>query len=126
MFEQARCLADQGQLEKACLSCEEGVHANPLSMYGNYLQATILMELGQLEEARIALRKVLYLNPDFVLAIYTLGTLEQKLGNRRDALNHFDKAARMLTAYQDSDLLPEAEGLTVGHLKEFINARRKG
>jgi hypothetical protein len=30
----------------------------------------------------------------------------------------------MLTGYDDSQVLPEAEGLTVARLREFINARR--
>lgn len=125
ILKQARLLADQGRLKDALSRCEEGIAANNLVAYGHYLYAAILQELGRLDDARMALRKVLYLEPDLVMAIYTLGTIEQKLGNRREALNHFDKAARMLSAYQDDQLLPEAEGLTVGHLKEFIDARRK-
>lgn len=124
LFRQARSLADGGQLEQARLCCEQGLELNPLSLHGQYLHAVILLELGCPGDALVALRKTLYLNPDFVMASYTLGVIEEKLGNPRDALGHFDRTARMLTGYDDSQVLPEAEGLTVARLREFINARR--
>jgi chemotaxis protein methyltransferase CheR len=126
LFSQARSLADGGELERARQRCEEGLDLNPLSLPGQYLHAVILLELGLPDEALVALRKVLYLNPDFVMASYTLGVIEEKLGNRREALAHFDRTARMLTGYDDNQILPEAEGLTVARLREFINARRAG
>jgi len=124
-FRQAQCLADEGKLDEARLRCEEGLAANSLSFHGQYLHAVILQELEQWDDAHDALRRVLYLNPDFVMAIYMLGNIAHKRGNPREALMYFDKTARMLANYDDDHLLPEAEGLTVGHLKEFIDARRK-
>lgn len=126
LFRQARTLADEGQLDQACACCEKGLEVFPLSLHGHYLHAAILQELGQINKARAALRKVLYLDSNFVMASYTLGAIEQRLGNQREALNYFDKSARILRAYGNDDLIPETEGLTVGHLKEFIEAHQKG
>jgi chemotaxis protein methyltransferase CheR len=126
LFSRARSLADAGQLEEARLRCEEGLRLEPLSLHGQYLHAVILLELGLLDDARVALRKALYLNPDFVMASYMLGVVEEKQGNRRTALGCFDRTARMLAGYGDEQQLPEAEGLTVAHLREYIDARRKG
>ena len=124
-FQRARSMADGGNLEQARLICEDGLAGNPLSLNGQYLHAVILLELGQLDDAREALRRVLYLNPDFIMATYTLGVIEQKRGNQREALNHYDRTARLLTDFDEEHVLSEAEGLTVGHLREFINTRRK-
>jgi len=122
---QARQLADAGHLDEACAKCEELVVAESLNFDVQMLHATILQEAQRFIEARAALRKVLYLKPDFVMGYYSLGIIEQKLGNRREALRYFDTAARMLTAYQDSTVLPEVEGLTAGRLKEFLDTARK-
>lgn len=126
LFSQARSLADAGNLEEARLRCEEGLGVGPLSLHGQYLHAVILLEMGLFDEARAALRKVLYLDPNFVMASYMLGVVEEKQGNRRAALGHFDRTARMLNGYSDEQQLPEAEGLTVAHLREYIDTRRRG
>lgn len=126
MFIEARCLADRGELEKACELCVQGISKNSLLLHGHYLHAAILQEAGRIEEARNSLRKVLYLDPDCIMAVYTLGIIDQKMGKQRAALRHFDTAARLLTACQDDDVLSEAEGITVSRLREFLdNARAK-
>ena len=124
IFRKARSLADCGNLEQARLRCEEGLAINSLSLHGQYLHAVILLELGQLDDARGALRRVLYLDPDFIMATYMLGVIEQKRGNRREALNHFDRTARLLSGFDDGHPLPEAEGLSAGHLRELIDTMR--
>jgi len=125
LFLRARALADGGELEQARLRCEEGLAVEPLSLKGRYLHAVILMALGCLQEARGAFRKVLFLNPDCAMATYTLGAIEWKLGNRREALSHLDRVARMLSGYEGAHLLPEAEGLTVAQLRECIDIMRR-
>ena len=122
---QAREFADAGRLDDACVRCEELIVTDSLNVNAYMLHAAILQEACRFDEARAALRKVLYLKPDFVMGYYSLGVVEQKLGNRAEALRCFDTAARMLTAYQDGDILSEMEGLTVGRLKEFLAMAKK-
>jgi len=121
---EARQLADSGRLEEACSQCEAMIALDNLNSQVYMLYAAILQGQQKFDEARSVLRKVLYLKPDFVMGYYTLGITEQKLGNRREALRNFDTAAQLLAGHQDSDILPELEGLTAGRLKEFLALAR--
>lgn len=121
LFAKAEKLANQGLLADACKLCEEGIRGDSLNLHGHYLHATILQGAGLLSEAAGALRKALYLEPDFIMGNYMLGTIEQKLGNSRQALRSFDNTAKLLTLCKDGEILPESEGISVGHMKELLN-----
>lgn len=119
-YHSAKSLADQGRLTEACAVCREWLAHDSLNCRGHYLHAVILQELGRCDEAGAALRKVLYLEPDSVMAWYSLGLIARKQANQREALRAFDTVGRLLTAYEDDALLPEAEGLSAGRLREFL------
>jgi chemotaxis protein methyltransferase CheR len=115
-------LANQGELIKAYAACEQAIATDKLNPGLNYLSAIILQEMNREDEATAALKRTLYLDPNFVLAHFALGTLAQRLGKKDSARKNFKNALTILSSYDPDDILPEADGLTAGRLKEIIRA----
>lgn len=120
-----RAYANIGNLADALKICEKAVFANKLNPRLHYLQALILQENNQLVEAAASLRNAIFLDPNFVLSYYTLGNLYQRLGNDKNAKKCNEAALSILAKLSSQDTLPESEGLTVGRLKEIVNASVK-
>jgi chemotaxis protein methyltransferase CheR len=120
----ARDCANRGQLGEAAEWCRQAITADKLNPAHHYLLAAIQQEQGQADNAAQSLACTLYLDPEFVLAHYALGNLRQSQGRRREALRHFDNAVAALQAHPPDELLPEADGLTVGRLAEIIESMR--
>lgn len=117
-----RALANQGRLGEACAACEGAIIADKLNPGLYYLGATILQEQNREGEAMAALKRALYLDPNFVLAHFALGNLAQRQGHAAAAKRSFKNVLALLGAHGPDDLLPEAEGLTAGRLREIIRA----
>jgi chemotaxis protein methyltransferase CheR len=115
-----RALANQGRLFEAWAACESALKADKLDPSLHYLAATILQELKRDDEAMTMLKRALYLNPNFLPAYFTLGNLAQRCGNTAIASKAFKNVLALLEGYQADDILPEAEGLTVGRLREIV------
>jgi chemotaxis protein methyltransferase CheR len=117
-----RDLANQGRLAEAWAACEDAIDADKLNPGLQYLGATILQELNRESEAMAALKRALYLDPNFLLAHFALGNLARRRGNAAAAKKYFKNVLALLEDYQADDILPEAEGLTAGRLREIIRA----
>jgi chemotaxis protein methyltransferase CheR len=117
-----RALANQGKLDEALAASERAIAADKLNPALYYLDATILQEEDRDGEAMAALKRALYLDPRFVLAHFSLGNLAQRRGNAMAAKRSFENALALLGACGQDDILPEAEGLTAGRLREIIRA----
>jgi chemotaxis protein methyltransferase CheR len=117
-----RLLADQGRLGEAWAACEAGIYADKLNPSLYYLGAIILQELDRQGEATAVLKRLLYLDPGFLLAHFALGNLAQRRGNAAAAKKSYKNVLALLESYQPDDILPEAEGLTAGRLREIIRA----
>jgi chemotaxis protein methyltransferase CheR len=117
-----RALANRGSLADALVLCDEAIAADKLDAGMYYLRATILQELNHEDEAIAALKRALYIDPDFVLAHFALGNLAMRKGDVRKARRSFENVLALLTARQEEEILPEAEGLTVGRFREIIHA----
>jgi chemotaxis protein methyltransferase CheR len=116
----ARAYANQGHLSEAHEWCEKAILADKLNPGCHYLLATILQERGQTEEAVTSLKRALYLEPDFVLAHFSLGNLTRQQGKLKESEKHLENALTLLHDYPNDEILPEAEGVTAGRLKEII------
>ncbi len=123
MMLEARTLADQGRLVEALEWCDKAMLADKLDPRSHYLRGTILQEQGQAGEAVLAFKRAVYLHHDFVLAHFALGNLERVLGRAREARKHFANVKRLLENYRPEEVLPEAEGMTAGRLKEIVDFR---
>ncbi len=118
----ARAYANLGDLSAALTWAERAIANDRTNALSHYLRAVILQEQNLLEEAASALQRTLYLQPEFVLAHFALGNLEQRRGRRTAAARHFNNALTLLRPLDDNDVLPHADGMVAGRLKELIRA----
>lgn len=116
----ARSLANQGRLDEALAACEQALAVDKLDAALHYLHAVILTELGLDDRAKAALRRTLYLNPNFALAHVALAKMARRQGNPAAAQKSLGTALALLGAFDPGDILPEAEGLTVGRLRAMV------
>jgi chemotaxis protein methyltransferase CheR len=117
-----RSCANQGAWSEAITYCRQATMADPLNSRLYYLLATLLLEQGQENEALLSLKRTLYLDPDFALAHFTLANVARRQRRPHDVRRHLQNAKQALRHYRPDDLVPEAEGLTVGRLLELITA----
>ena len=122
----ARTAADRGSLPEALNHCEKALAVDRVNPYLYYLRASILQEQGRLQEAADDLGKALYLDQDFIPAHILLGNLTLRQGNRRGSSRHFRIALRLLDSRPLEEVIPEAEGLTAGRLREIIRSAIEG
>ncbi len=120
-----RELANQGKLAEALATCEKAIAADKLNPGLRYLSATILWEQNREDEAMTTLESALYLDPDFLMAHFTIGNLRQRNGKSSAAVRSYKNVLALLEHYQPDDILPEAEGLTAGRLREIVSATLK-
>jgi chemotaxis protein methyltransferase CheR len=116
----ARSCANQGAWNEAITYCQKATLADPLNSRLYYLLATLLLEQGRENEALLSLKRTLYLDPDFALAHFTLANLARRQQRPHDVRRHLQNTKQALRQYRPDDLVPEAEGLTVGRLLELI------
>ena len=117
-----RVLANQGHLGAALALCEKAIAADKLDPTLHYLRATILQEQNLAEEAIASLRRALYLEPNLMIAHFALGNLMLRQENPEAAKKYFANVMGLLGDCDQEDILPEAEGLTVGRFREIIQA----
>jgi chemotaxis protein methyltransferase CheR len=123
-LDQARTLADAGELEDAERLCRVAVDGNKLDADATYLLASILLERGATEEASAALQRTLFLDPGHVLARFASGSLALRSGDRRAGQRHFARALARLASAPPEDVVQGSGGLTVQQLEQAI--RRTG
>jgi chemotaxis protein methyltransferase CheR len=121
-----RAFADQGRLSDARAWCEKAVEKDRLNATSSYLLATILAEQGLAGDAATALKRAVYLDPEHALAHFALGNLARRAGNAKDAARHYRNALSVLSAFPQSEVLPESEGITAGRLAEIIRSTTVG
>lgn len=122
----ARIHANQGRLAEAQHWCERAIALDKMNPMHRYLLAAILNERGAADAAVAALHGVLYLDQDFVLAHFLLGAIGARRGRDDLSRKHFENAMALLDRHRLEEVLPGAEGLTVGGLKALIAACRNG
>ena len=117
----ARAYANLGKLNDALEWSKKAVDTDKLNPSFHYLRATILQEQGEIEGAITSLKRALYLEPDFALAHFALGNLAWQQGKIRESDRHFRNALSILHGRNQTDLLPESDGITAGRLSEIIS-----
>ncbi len=115
-----RVYANQGKIDLALAWCEKCLAANRLDPAAYLLAAVVHQENGDLEGAIRLLRQALFLDQNFILAHYLLGNHLLHLHREATARRHFATAASLLQTLPAEELLPEADGITAGHLRVII------
>jgi chemotaxis protein methyltransferase CheR len=95
LLEQARALADRGELPEALRLCKAALEERRLDPEVHRLLAAIHQERGDVPAALAALRRALYLDPDSVELHLALGNLLLQCGQRRRGLRHLEAAQRL-------------------------------
>jgi chemotaxis protein methyltransferase CheR len=116
----ARRLADRGQLDEALERCNTALTCEKLNPSLYYLKASILQELHRPDEAEQALQSTLFLDGGFALARVMLGAIARSQDRSREAAKHFREALVLLEQMPSDSVLPETNGLTAGEMVETV------
>ncbi|WP_099190853.1 CheR family methyltransferase [Tepidibacter mesophilus] len=116
----ARSLANEGKLEEAIECCKKAILIDRINPFYYYLLASIQQEQGNVIEAVMTLKKVVYLNPNFIMAYFDLGNLNLKQGKHAEAFKNLKNTLELLDNFDDEDIIPYSEEMTVGVLKQMI------
>ena len=120
--QEARCLADKGDLGQALERCAEALASQKLDPSLYYLKASILQELGRPEEAEQALQSTLFLDGEFALARVMLGAIARSQARGTEAARHFREALALLEQMPSDSVLAETDGLTAGEMAETVSS----
>ena len=122
----ARAFANVGRFSEAREFCEQAIATDLLSADNHYLLSIILEQQGDAEAAAASLKHVLFIDQEYLLAYFALGNLHRQAGDERESERNFDNALRLLERCDPHEVLPEAEGMTAGHLAQIIRTMTKG
>ncbi len=113
--------ANLGDLVSAASVCESAISESKLDYRLHFIYSKILQNQGRNTDATSSLKRAIFLNPDFVLAYYSLGNILIKTGNNNGAVKNYNNALFTMNKFNDADIVPESEGLSVGRLKEIVS-----
>jgi chemotaxis protein methyltransferase CheR len=116
----AHVLADQRRLPEALACCDEAIRTDKMDAEAHYLRAVILQEQGLWDEAALSLRRAIYADSEFVLAHFALGSLALRQRKLTESRKCFENSLELLRKYQEEDVLPRADGVTVGRLRDWV------
>jgi len=85
LFQEARRMADQGQLPKALELCEVFLSENPVHAEAHFLMGLIYEALNNVEKAEAFFNRAIYLNPEHFEALNHLAFIESYRGNEESA-----------------------------------------
>jgi chemotaxis protein methyltransferase CheR len=122
----ARALANIGRFSEARDFCEQAIACDRLSAPGHYLLSIILEQQGEVAAAATSLKNVLFIDHDYLLAYFALGNLSRQAGDQSGSERNFANALQLLERRDPHEVLPEAEGMTAGHLAQIIRTMTKG
>jgi len=117
LLEEARTLANRGDLVAAQAACREGLAAEPAHPALHYYDGLVARALGQPEAAERAFRRALYLRRDFVMAHYQLGLLLLDEGQRTAGCRALTVATRIAMGLPGDAALEEGDGMTAQDLR---------
>lgn len=114
-----RAQVDRAQWDEAVRACEGLIESTRLNPTAHFYHALVLDQIGDAVEAERALRRAIYLDRNFVLAHYHLGLVLQKRGHMTAAKRSYRSTVKLLDHLDGSQLLDDADGLTVSDLKQW-------
>lgn len=120
-IQQAHECANRGDLSQALAWCDRAIVTRPFDVATHYLRACTLYEQGNLSEATRSFQRALAIDPDFVIAHFSLGNAARRQRKHHESRRHYAKALLLLERYTPDEILPEADGLTAGRLREMIS-----
>lgn len=116
----ATVFANIGQHAKARILCEELISRNKMNTDYYYLLATILFDDNEKEAAERLINQVLYIDPNHLLACFLKGNIARVEGKSHMAVKHYRNLLKLIQDMNDTDIIADAGGLTVGRLKAMV------
>ena len=117
----AHDFANQGQLEEALHWTEKALTVSRFDAELYQLKATILQEQGRIQEAYVALRTAVAIDSSSVMAHFAIGCLGlHRASMAIEARNSMRIALELLEDRDENEILPGAEGLTAGRLRDVM------
>lgn len=111
--------ADRGNWLEAADQCEMALTRYPLTPALHCYRALIYEHTGHLDAAINALQSAIYLDPACVMAHYHLGRCRIENNDPVAGKRSLERVMTLLSGRDDSDILPEADDLTVGSLRDY-------
>jgi chemotaxis protein methyltransferase CheR len=122
LFQRARALADQGDLERARELGEAAAALDRLNPEAHFLLAAICQERGEIPAALEALRQAIYLAPDSAPAHFLLGSLLLRQGHGKRGRRSMETVVSLLSSVPHDEAVAGSDGLTAGRLLETARA----
>ncbi|MCA9804687.1 MAG: hypothetical protein KC777_22105 [Cyanobacteria bacterium HKST-UBA02] len=118
----ARSYANLGNLEAAIDWCDRLIETDSVNPKWYYLKATIQQEKGLEKNAMTSLRQAIFLDQDYVLAHFFLGNIYRQHGSVDDSRRCFDNVVKLLKDVDQSETLPDSDGMTAGQLMSIVSS----
>lgn len=125
-LEEARALADQGQLDEALRLCRAALAHDRLDLDAHLLLAAVCQETGEIPAALDALRAAVYLAPESALAHFLLGALLLRCEQRRRGALSMQTAVRLLALVPPDEPILGAGRVSAGRLLEAARQHLEG
>ncbi|MCM2256352.1 MAG: protein-glutamate O-methyltransferase CheR [Vicinamibacteria bacterium] len=125
-LEEARALADEGQLDEALRLCRAALAHDRLDLDAHLLLAAVCQETGEIPAALDALRAAVYLAPESALAHFLLGALLLRCEQRRRGALSMQTAVRLLALVPPDEPILGAGGVSAGRLLEAARQHLEG
>jgi chemotaxis protein methyltransferase CheR len=114
-----RAKLNRGQSEAAAACCRKLLAAERLNPLVHFYHALVAEHQGHHTESEAALRRTIYLDRNYVLAHYHLGLALQRKRDDQAAQRSFRNVLVLLHGRADAEMFPDADGLTVGPLRQL-------
>jgi chemotaxis protein methyltransferase CheR len=118
----ARACCNSGQLDNALKWIDRTIELDKLNHSAYFTRATILEAQGKPQESLASLRQAIFLEPRFVIAEFYMAGLLLRSGNLQESRKRFKGALSLLAQYNEDDIVPESEGIMVGHLARIVES----
>jgi chemotaxis protein methyltransferase CheR len=116
----ARACSRLGYWEEAEIWCHKAIHLDKLALTAYHTLGLVLQHQGQCAKAIEMITKAIFIDGRHVPAHLALAELYHASGQLAEALKSLDNAYRLLRGEADDALVPGAEGVTAGRLREDI------
>ncbi|MBN1486529.1 MAG: hypothetical protein JW981_02730 [Anaerolineae bacterium] len=112
--------ANSGCWGEAELWCRKAITLDNLALEPYYTLSLVLQHRGEILDAIEAMKKVVYLDRTSIRGHYGLADLYHSRGLLRQALKSLDNAKRLLSGWDENEIIPGSGGITAGRLSEAI------
>ncbi|WP_171014086.1 protein-glutamate O-methyltransferase CheR [Chitinivorax sp. B] len=119
LLNEARQMADAGNLIAAEACCHQAIAIDKLNPASQYLLAMVLNGQGRNAAALHALRAALFLDEKLIVAHVALSAMYRYV-NEAASQRHLTQALHLLKQCEPTELVPEAAGVTASQLLAMI------